>query len=203
MVRNRFLSKVLASLVLAAFVPLTTGCWGSYNLTRDIYNWNKNVSDNKWVVWLIHLPVLFISGSQGLDLAREHKDNLRDYVNQGGFLFAEASCAEFLLPGLLELAHVRFAIGRLGRQLIVDLLCRGRGSAGDYQTSSIGTKFLEQMTNHRHRRIVSISDSKYNLIVRIVLGQQSTKIVIQFRIQATARTNQINGGSEVVGRANL
>ena len=61
MARNKRFSKVLASLVLAAFVPLSTGCWGSYNLTRDIYDWNKNVSDNKWVVWLIHLPVLFIS----------------------------------------------------------------------------------------------------------------------------------------------
>jgi hypothetical protein len=58
---NKRFSKVLASLVLAAFVPLSTGCWGSYNLTRDIYNWNENVSDNKWVEWLIHLPVLFIS----------------------------------------------------------------------------------------------------------------------------------------------
>ena len=62
MTRNKTFSKLLASLILAAFVPLSTGCWGSYNLTRNIYNWNKNVSDNKWVVWLIHLPVLFISG---------------------------------------------------------------------------------------------------------------------------------------------
>jgi hypothetical protein len=62
MARNKNLSKLLASVVLAAFVPLSTGCWGSYNLTRNLYTWNKNVSDNKWIVWLIHIPVSFVGG---------------------------------------------------------------------------------------------------------------------------------------------
>jgi len=78
-----------------------------HNLTRKVErSWQQ--SDPKWrqkLTWqtidvnaatledLLETPVLFISGSQGLDLAREHKDNLRDYVNQGGFLFAESSCA--------------------------------------------------------------------------------------------------------------
>lgn len=41
---------------------------------------------------LIQSPVLFLSGSRALDLSEEQKQNLRDYVNQGGFVFAEACC---------------------------------------------------------------------------------------------------------------
>lgn len=54
---KRNISRLLAILALAAFVPGAVGCFGGYNLTRNFYNWNKNVSDNKWVVWLIHIPV--------------------------------------------------------------------------------------------------------------------------------------------------
>ena len=35
-------------------------------------------------------PVLFISGQQSLQLNKNQKNNLRDYVNQGGFVLAEA-----------------------------------------------------------------------------------------------------------------
>lgn len=78
-----------------------------HNLTRNVeQRWRQ--SDPQWrqkLTWqtidisaatledLLETPVLFISGSQGLDLAREHKENLRDYVNQGGFLFAESCCS--------------------------------------------------------------------------------------------------------------
>ena len=43
---------------------------------------------------LMETPVLFISGYQSLDLTDQQKTNLRNYVNQGGFLFVEASCAD-------------------------------------------------------------------------------------------------------------
>ncbi len=39
---------------------------------------------------LLETPVLFISGSQGLKLARDQKRILQEYVNQGGFLLVEA-----------------------------------------------------------------------------------------------------------------
>lgn len=41
---------------------------------------------------LLQTPVLFISGRDSLDLTPDQKQNLRDYVNQGGFIFAQASC---------------------------------------------------------------------------------------------------------------
>lgn len=39
---------------------------------------------------LLETPVLFVSGSQSLKLTKEQKHNLKEYVNQGGFLFVEA-----------------------------------------------------------------------------------------------------------------
>jgi hypothetical protein len=46
---------------------------------------------------LLQTPVLFISGKSGIRLTDKAKQRLRDYVNQGGFIFAEACCksAEF------------------------------------------------------------------------------------------------------------
>ena len=41
---------------------------------------------------LLQSPVLFLSGKDGLSLSKNAKAALRDYVNQGGFLFAEACC---------------------------------------------------------------------------------------------------------------
>jgi len=41
---------------------------------------------------LLETPVLFVSGSEGLELAAERKQTLKSYVDQGGFLFAETCC---------------------------------------------------------------------------------------------------------------
>jgi hypothetical protein len=40
---------------------------------------------------LLQAPVLFLSGRDGLQLAPEQIENLRKYLDQGGFLFAEAA----------------------------------------------------------------------------------------------------------------
>ncbi|MCA9267186.1 MAG: DUF4159 domain-containing protein [Planctomycetales bacterium] len=42
---------------------------------------------------LLQSPVLFISGRDQLRLSAKEKENLRAYVNAGGFIFAEAACA--------------------------------------------------------------------------------------------------------------
>lgn len=41
---------------------------------------------------LLQSPVLFISGRDAFELSADHKENLKQYVNQGGFIFAEACC---------------------------------------------------------------------------------------------------------------
>lgn len=69
------------------------------NLTRRIERrWRRDLS---WqtidaraatVENLLEAPVLFISGRSGFNLPAEQKDNLRRYVDQGGFLFVESCC---------------------------------------------------------------------------------------------------------------
>lgn len=51
------MKKVLASVVLAAF--LTTGCTGSFNLTRKVYNFHRAQSD-KWMDELVFLVVAIL-----------------------------------------------------------------------------------------------------------------------------------------------
>jgi hypothetical protein len=41
---------------------------------------------------LMETPVLFISGRDALNLTPPQKENLREYINQGGFIFAEDCC---------------------------------------------------------------------------------------------------------------
>ncbi len=70
---------------------------GIPNLTRAIeQNWLRELS---WqtidvtaatVEDLLESPVLFFSGQQSLRLTRQQQQNLRAYIEQGGFIFAEA-----------------------------------------------------------------------------------------------------------------
>ena len=74
---------------------------GVPNLTRHLErSWRRNLS---WqtidlaaatVEDLLESPVLFLSGTQALPLTREQRENLRAYVERGGFLFAEACQGE-------------------------------------------------------------------------------------------------------------
>jgi len=41
-------------------VTTTTGCFGSFPLLRNVYNWNKTVSSDKWVRWLVFLGLNII-----------------------------------------------------------------------------------------------------------------------------------------------
>jgi hypothetical protein len=53
--------RSIAVAVLAAFVPVaTTGCFGRFEATRQIYQFNKEIHPNKWVVWIAFLVMSFI-----------------------------------------------------------------------------------------------------------------------------------------------
>ena len=41
--------------VAAAGLVVTSGCFGSFQLTRKLYTWKKNVSPDKWVQELVFL----------------------------------------------------------------------------------------------------------------------------------------------------
>lgn len=47
--------RVAAALLLTAFVPVASACFGSFQLTRKVYKFNKSVSPEKWVRWLVFL----------------------------------------------------------------------------------------------------------------------------------------------------
>jgi hypothetical protein len=52
--------RTVAVLVLAAFVPMTSACFGSFQLTRKVYRFNKSVSQDKWIRWLVFLAASII-----------------------------------------------------------------------------------------------------------------------------------------------
>lgn len=56
---------------------------------RDL-SWQTIDAKNAGVADLLEAPVLWISGSDGLELAAAQKRSLKAYVEQGGFIFAEA-----------------------------------------------------------------------------------------------------------------
>ena len=49
--------KGTAIAVLLAFLPLASACFGSFNLTRRVYQFNKGVAADKWVRWLVFIAV--------------------------------------------------------------------------------------------------------------------------------------------------
>jgi hypothetical protein len=53
---SRRLRVVVALAVMTGFLPLATaGCFGNFALTRKVYDYNKDVSSDKWVRWLVFL----------------------------------------------------------------------------------------------------------------------------------------------------
>lgn len=60
----RWLRRFSAVLVLVGFVPVaTTGCFGTFQLTKKLYNFNSEVDPDKWIQWSVFL---LLSISYGL-----------------------------------------------------------------------------------------------------------------------------------------
>ena len=61
MMTARTMKRTIAVLILAAFVPVaTTGCFGSFQLTRKVYQFNRDVSPDKWIQELTFLVMAII-----------------------------------------------------------------------------------------------------------------------------------------------
>jgi hypothetical protein len=55
------LRPLLAVLVLGAFLPVaTTACFGKFQLTRKVYQFNRDISHDKWVEWLAFLVLVIV-----------------------------------------------------------------------------------------------------------------------------------------------
>ena len=71
----RWLRRSVAVLMIAGFVPVATGgCFGKFQLTRKVYQFNKDISSDKWVQWLAFVvmaivPVYIIGGLVDVILA--------------------------------------------------------------------------------------------------------------------------------------
>jgi hypothetical protein len=54
--RSKWLRGAIFPLVLGGLLPLTTaGCIGKFELTRKVYQFNREVDSNKWIQWLAFL----------------------------------------------------------------------------------------------------------------------------------------------------
>lgn len=52
------MKRTIATLVLMAFLPVsTTGCFGGFQLTRKVYQFNREVSPDKWIRELVFLAL--------------------------------------------------------------------------------------------------------------------------------------------------
>src|ERR1041384_1872981 len=54
------MNKSSRALAAALVLMSTAGCFGSWNLTRKLWAWNKSVSPNKWVQWFVFLALVII-----------------------------------------------------------------------------------------------------------------------------------------------
>ncbi len=59
--KTRKKTRVLVVLLLlVSFISLqTAGCYGRFELTRKVYHFNQRVDDDKWIQWIVFLPLTF------------------------------------------------------------------------------------------------------------------------------------------------
>lgn len=109
-----FLAKGLRPVVVGKYQYGEDDGWnihrkGVHFLTRETeiawnrkLNWQTIDGRKASVNDLLEAPVLFISGRESFELTKEQKENLKDYVNQGGFIFAEACQGDGCDPGKFD-----------------------------------------------------------------------------------------------------
>jgi hypothetical protein len=58
---SRWLRRSVAVIMIAGFVPVATaGCFGKFRLVRKVYQFNKDISHDKWVQWLAFLVLVIV-----------------------------------------------------------------------------------------------------------------------------------------------
>ncbi|MEE2641929.1 MAG: DUF4159 domain-containing protein [Planctomycetota bacterium] len=109
-----FLAKGLRPIVIGKYQHGEDDDWdlhrkGVHFLTRETekawkrkLNWQAIDGRRASVNDLLEAPVLFISGRKSFQLTEEQKENLQEYVNQGGFIFAEACQGDGCDPGKFD-----------------------------------------------------------------------------------------------------
>jgi hypothetical protein len=58
---NSRVRSAVATLALCAFLPVSLGgCFGGFELTKKTYQFNKEVSPDKWIRWLVFLLITIV-----------------------------------------------------------------------------------------------------------------------------------------------
>ncbi len=61
MLQRGRLSRGVAALALVVFLPMTTvGCFGKFQLTRNLYGFNQDIDEDKWMRWFTFLVLSII-----------------------------------------------------------------------------------------------------------------------------------------------
>lgn len=58
--RNGLIRRLSVGAALVAFLFSSSGCFGGFNLTRNVWQFNRNVSDNKWIQELVFLGLVIV-----------------------------------------------------------------------------------------------------------------------------------------------
>jgi len=59
------INRIVAALVVGSFLTVTTGCYGPFNLTRNVYQWNSNIKgssevNEKWMKEFVFFGMIII-----------------------------------------------------------------------------------------------------------------------------------------------
>ena len=58
---NGWVRRSLGALLIGVFLPVSSiGCFGKFELTRKVYNWNTSIDQDKWVRWFAFLLLMLI-----------------------------------------------------------------------------------------------------------------------------------------------
>ena len=58
-------NRIVAAVVMGSFLTLTTACYGPFNLTRNVYQWNSNIKggkevNEKWMKEIVFFGMIII-----------------------------------------------------------------------------------------------------------------------------------------------
>jgi hypothetical protein len=61
MFQSQWLRRGVGTALIAILLPTaSTGCFGGFNLTRKVYQFNRSISSDKWVRWLAFLVLVIV-----------------------------------------------------------------------------------------------------------------------------------------------
>lgn len=55
---NKLFKKIVVLVLVATMAVMSVGCYGSFALTKKVYNWNGSLG-NKWVIELVYLVISY------------------------------------------------------------------------------------------------------------------------------------------------